>query len=61
VIVKVIEKKEVTPAELTAGRQQLREELLNERKSRFFTSYMTKAKEKMRININSATVAQVVA
>ena len=61
VIVKVIEKKEVTPAELTAGRQQLREELLNERKNRFFTSYMTKAKEKMRININSATVAQVVA
>ena len=61
VIVKVIEKKEVTPAELTAGRQQLREELLNERKNRFFTSYMTKAKEKMKININSATVAQVVA
>ena len=61
VIVKVIEKKEVTPTELTAGRQQLREELLNERKNRFFTSYMTKAKEKMRININSATVAQVVA
>jgi peptidyl-prolyl cis-trans isomerase D len=61
VIVKVLERKDVTPEEVTAGRQQLRDELLSERKNRFFSSYMTKAKEKMRININNATVAQVVA
>ena len=60
VVVKVVEKKEVTPADITAGKQQLRDELVSERKNRFFSSYMTKAKEKMRININNATVAQVI-
>ena len=61
VVVKVIERKDVTPEEITKGRQQLRGELLNERKNRFFSTYMSKAREKMRININSAMVAQVIA
>jgi peptidyl-prolyl cis-trans isomerase D len=61
VIVKVLEKKEVTPTEVTAGREQLRNEMVNERKNRFFSTYMAKAREKMRININSATVAQITA
>ena len=60
-IVKVVEKKDVTPAEITAGRSQLRDELVSERRNRFFSTYMTKAREKMRININTATVAQVAA
>ena len=33
--------------------------MLNERKNRFYASYMTKAREKMRINRNEATIAQV--
>jgi peptidyl-prolyl cis-trans isomerase D len=61
VVVKVLEKKEVTPTEVTAGREQLRNEMVNERKNRFFSTYMAKAREKMRININSATVAQITA
>jgi peptidyl-prolyl cis-trans isomerase D len=61
VVVKVLEKKEVTPTEVTAGRQQLRNEMVNEQKNRFFSTYMAKAREKMRININSATVAQITA
>lgn len=60
VVVKVLEKKEVTPTEVTAGREQLRNEMVNERKNRFFSTYMAKAREKMRININSATVAQLI-
>ena len=60
-IVKVVEKKDVTPAEIAAGRSQLRDELVSERRNRFFSTYMTKAREKMRININTATVAQVAA
>jgi hypothetical protein len=39
----------------------VRDDLVNERRTRFYTSYMTKAREKMRINTNPATVAQVVA
>ena len=61
VIVKVLEKDDVTAEEVKAGREQVRDELVNERKNRFFSTYMTKAREKMRININAATVAQVVA
>jgi peptidyl-prolyl cis-trans isomerase D len=61
VVIKVLEKKEVTSAELSAGKQQLRDELRNERKSRFFSSYMSKARERMKININREALAQVVA
>ena len=61
VVIKVLEKKEVTPAELSAGKQQMRDELRNERKSRFFSSYMSKARERMKININREALAQVVA
>jgi peptidyl-prolyl cis-trans isomerase D len=61
VIVKVLEKQEAKPEELAKGKDQLRDELLNERRNRFYAAYMTKAREKMRIDINRATLAQVVA
>ena len=61
VIVKVLERKDVTADEIAKGRQQLRTELVNERRNRFFATYMSKAREKMRININNATVAQIIA
>jgi peptidyl-prolyl cis-trans isomerase D len=60
VVVKVLEKKDVTPAELSAGKQQLRDELRSERKNRFYAAYMTKARERMKININREALAQVV-
>ncbi|MCA1650569.1 MAG: peptidyl-prolyl cis-trans isomerase [Acidobacteria bacterium] len=61
VVVKVLEKKDVTPAEVSSERTQLREELLNERRNRFYASYMAKARERMKININRQTLAQVTA
>jgi peptidyl-prolyl cis-trans isomerase D len=61
VIVKVLEKKEVTPQELKDGREQVRSEMVNERKNRFFSTYMNKAREKMRININNSLVSQIIA
>ena len=61
VVVKVVERKDVTPAELAAGRDQLREQLLSERRNRFYSSYMAKAREKMRIDRNEVTIAQVTA
>lgn len=60
VVVKVLEKKDVTPAEVTAGKSQLREELLNERRNRFYTSYMNKARDRMKIDIKRDTLAQVI-
>jgi peptidyl-prolyl cis-trans isomerase D len=60
-IVRVVERKEVTDEEIAAGRQQLRAELLNERRNRFYASYMAKARENMRIQQNPAVIAQVTA
>jgi peptidyl-prolyl cis-trans isomerase D len=59
VVVKVLEKTEVTPEELTKGRETLREELLGQRRNQFFSAYMAKARQRMRINVNQAAVAQL--
>jgi peptidyl-prolyl cis-trans isomerase D len=60
VVVKVLEKTAVTPEEITAGKPQVREQLLGERRGRFYTSYMNKARERMKITIDRQTLAQVV-
>jgi hypothetical protein len=49
---KVIEKKPVTPTEWAANKDRFHEELLSDRRSRFFGSYLAKAKERMRIEID---------
>jgi peptidyl-prolyl cis-trans isomerase D len=51
-VVKVLEKKEVTPEEWTSSKDRFREELLTDRRNRFFSSYMVKAKLKMKIDVN---------
>jgi peptidyl-prolyl cis-trans isomerase D len=60
-IVRVVERKDVTEDEVVAGRPQLRDELLNERRNRFYAAYMAKARERMRIQQNPAVMAQVTA
>jgi len=59
VIVKVLQRDEVTPAQLKSGSEAFRAELLNERRSNFFNSYMNKAKEKMKVEINAEVVTRV--
>jgi parvulin-like peptidyl-prolyl isomerase len=61
IIAKVVERDEVTPEELAQGRAALREQLLNEQRNRFFSSYMTNAKQKMKIEINRNVLRQIVA
>lgn len=51
-IVKVLEKQEVTPEEWASSKDRFREELLNDRRNRFFAAYMGKAKQKMKISVN---------
>jgi peptidyl-prolyl cis-trans isomerase D len=60
VIVKVLERDEVTPDEFRSAKETFRAELLNERRNRFFAAYMTRAKEKMAITINNDVVRRVV-
>ena len=53
VIVRVEDRDDVTPDEMKLGRERFRAELLNERRSRFFASFMTKAKEKLKIEVKA--------
>jgi peptidyl-prolyl cis-trans isomerase D len=59
-VVKVLEKKEVTPQELASSKDKFREELLTDRRNRFFSTYMVKAKLKMKIDVNRETLHRVV-
>jgi peptidyl-prolyl cis-trans isomerase D len=60
VIVKVLEKSAVKPEDFTARKDSFREELLTDRRNRFFTNYMNKAKQRMRIEINPEAVQRSV-
>jgi peptidyl-prolyl cis-trans isomerase D len=61
VVLRVAERQEMDQADFAKTRETLREELLNEQRGRFFTSYMNKAKERMTIEIDPETVAKVTA
>ena len=60
VIVKLAEKDDVTPDEYKQARDQFREEMLTERRGKFFSAYMTKAKQKMKIQVHDDVVKRVV-
>jgi peptidyl-prolyl cis-trans isomerase D len=60
VIVRVVERDEVTPDEFRAAKETFRAELLNERRNRFFSAYMGRAKERMAIEIYTDVVRRVV-
>jgi peptidyl-prolyl cis-trans isomerase D len=59
VVVKVLERKDPTAEELAAGRQQVKDELVNERRGRFFAAYMAKARERMNVRVNNQLLAQL--
>jgi peptidyl-prolyl cis-trans isomerase D len=59
VIIRVVQRDEVTPAQLKSGSETFRAELLNERRSNFFNAYMNKAKEKMKVVINAEVITRV--
>lgn len=59
-IVRVVQKEPVTDAQVATGMDAMREELVNQRRDRFFSGYMVKAKEKLSITINQETLARVV-
>ena len=62
VVVKVLEQRRrrrmrTSRKDATASRS----ELLSERRNQFFSAYMAKARERMQINVNQQTVAQLLA
>ena len=60
-VVKVLERQDVKPEELAKQKDTLRAELLNQRKNQFFAAYMTKARQRMKIDINREVIAQLTA
>lgn len=61
VIVRVVEREDVTPEQVAEGVKTLRDELVGERRNRFFSSYMVKAKQRMKIEINREVLQRVTA
>jgi peptidyl-prolyl cis-trans isomerase D len=59
VIVRVVERDDVTPDEFRLGREAFREQLLSERRGRFFSAYMEKAKARMRIEVNNDVIRRL--
>ena len=58
-VIRVAERVDVTEAEIEQGRDALREELVNQRRDRFFSAYMEKAKTGLKINIRQEILAQL--
>jgi peptidyl-prolyl cis-trans isomerase D len=61
VIVKVLERQDPAPSDIASGKTTLKAELLNERRNRFYASYMNKARAGMKVNVNRELLAQLVA
>jgi len=59
-VFKVIEKEGITPEDVIAHKDEFREQLLNDRRNRFFGAYLTKAKAKMKINVNREAIQRIV-
>jgi peptidyl-prolyl cis-trans isomerase D len=51
VIIRVADRTAVTPAELNTAKDSTRKQMISDRQNRFFSSYMERAKDKMRIEI----------
>jgi len=61
VIVKVLERQDPAPSDAASAKTTLKTELLGERRNRFYASYMNKARERMKVNVNRELIAQLVA
>ena len=60
VIVRVAERQDVTPDALRQAKESFRTQLLNERRDLFFSSYMTKAKQGMKIQVNADVARRII-
>lgn len=59
-VFKVVEKQEVSPTDITSNRDAFRQELLTDRRNRFFSAYMVKAKQKMKIEVNREALQRLI-
>lgn len=60
VVIKVVDKKGVTPADFAVAQERFKQDLLTDRRNRFFSAYMVKAKQRMKIERNREAMQRVV-
>jgi len=60
IIVRVAERQDVTPDQVRQAKETFRSQLLNERRDLFFSSYMTKAKQQMKIQVNADVARRII-
>jgi len=59
VIARVVERVDVTEEQIADGREALRDELVNQRRDRFFSAYMAKAKASLAITVKQDVLTQM--
>jgi peptidyl-prolyl cis-trans isomerase D len=59
-IIKVASRPEIAPADYATAKEKFRAEVLNERRMRFYQTYMQKARESMKIDINEEALRRVI-
>ncbi|HEY7448065.1 MAG TPA: peptidylprolyl isomerase [Vicinamibacterales bacterium] len=59
-VIKVVERQEMKPEEFNSAKPTFRDEILNERRGRFFASYMERARQKIRIDVNQEAVQRAI-
>ena len=58
-VIRVAERVNVTDAEIEQGKDQTRDELVNQQRDRFFTAYMAKAKTNLKIEVKQDLLTQL--
>ena len=56
----MVEKQEIKPEDYALAKDKFRDELLADRRGRFFGAYMTKAKQRMKIEVNRESLQKAV-
>jgi peptidyl-prolyl cis-trans isomerase D len=59
-VIRLVEKQETTPSDFSLAKDKFREEVLADRRNRFFGAYMVKAKQRMKIEVNRETLQKAV-
>ena len=60
VVARVVAREDAKADALATAKETLRQELLAERKSKFYTAYMNKARERLKVTVNPDVVKAVV-
>ena len=59
-VIKVLTKAQTSDADFASAKDAFRQEILNDRRGRFFAAYMGKAKQKMKITVNGDVIRRIV-